>query len=667
MPVRSAAVLLGLVALSAPARAEVVINEILYNAPDELDDLQFVELHNAGAAAADLGGWKLGRGARYEFPPGTTIPPDGFLVLCRDPKLFRKHYGSDAAGRFEGRLDDEGTVELLDSAGRRVDRVKYRNRPPWPAAPDGYGPSLERVCPAAGTGPENWAPSPLPAGPPRPGGTPGKRNANHAPHPPPVISKVRATPTHPAPGQGLKVEADVRSGRGLRGVTLHYRVAGPGYEKQEVPVAMTRGAGDRFTAAVAGQKAGQIVRFRIKAADADGGERWFPSANELRPALSAYVHDPFRVGKVPFGLILNVGEARGGAPSPRGKSAFVYVRPETGEPELFDFINVTPRSAGRRVRFHKDRPLDDMTTISLIYEPVPRALVAEPLAFELYRRAGNAAPRTDFVRTWVDGRPIGPQLLVEQPNKAFLRHNKLRADGNLYKIVWFGNGLVGQHEKKTNLRGGHDDLVRLVDALNRTRGREQWAVIEKHFDVPQVATYFVVNTLLSHWDGFFNNYFTYHDVHGTGKWTMYPWDQDKTWGYHDGIAGDQVFFDMPLTFGMSGDRPPGGAAFAWWRPPGHFSGPLLANSQFRKVFLARTRELLDKVYTEEAFFPVIKETGERLQEEVRVRAELHREDPKRAVQVLHRDVDALREHLTKRRRFLLDQPELKAVRTEPRP
>src|SRR5207253_1796766 len=176
--------------------------------------------------------------------------------------------------------------------------------------------------------------------------------------------------------------------------------------------------------------------------------------------------------------------------------------------------------------------------------------------------------------------------------------------------------------------GGYDDLVKVVDELNKTKGDAQWAVIKKNFAVEQVANYFAGNMVLSHWDGFFNNYFTYHDIHGTGKWTMYPWDQDKTWGYHDGIRGYEVFIDMPVTFGMANDRPPGWpkdrpppafffAGPVWWRPGGHFSKPLLANPQFRKLFLARTRELLEKVYTEKEIFPLIKATGERIEEEVK--------------------------------------------------
>jgi hypothetical protein len=687
--VRAAAVLAACAVACGPAPAAVVINEILYHAPDDLDNLQFIELHNTDGAAVDLAGWKLTRGARFEFPRGTTIAANGYVVVCKEPRLFQKHYGFEALGPFDGSLSHNADrVELVNAKGKKVDDVRYKSRAPWPLAPDGYSSSLERICPTApGDGPENWAPSPLPAGAPKAGGTPGKRNANYAPRLPPVVAGVTFTPTHAAPGQEVRVEADVRSGEGLREVELRYRVAGSGYETKEVGVPMAKTPQGRYAAVIPGQKANQIVRFRVRAVDATGGERVFPSENEVRPALSLYVHDKFQPGKIPWGLVLNVGEAefraarRGGGgggyapPSPpppaRGHSAYVHVDPTTAEPELFDFINVTPRGGGRKVRFHKDHDLDDMTTINLIFEGSDRFVLAEPLAYEVYRKAGNAACRTDFVRTWVDGRPLGYHLLIEQPNKSFLRHNGLKTDGNMYKCQWFGNGLVGQHEKKTHTHEGHDDLVTLVGQLTKTKGDEQWAVIKKNFDVEQVVNYFAVNMVLSHWDGFFNNYFTYHDAR-SGKWTMYPWDQDKTWGFHDGIRGYEVFYDMPVTFGMAGDRPPGwpkalpappgfGFGAIWWRPPGHFSGPLLANPRFRKLFLARTKELAENVYTEAVFFPLIKAMGERLEEEVQVRARLNGQDPRQAAEHLRRNLDSLREHLTKRRKFLLEQDEIKTA------
>jgi hypothetical protein len=107
--------------------------------------------------------------------------------------------------------------------------------------------------------------------------------------------------------------------------------------------------------------------------------------------------------------------------------------------------------------------------------------------------------------------------------------------------------------------------------------------------------------------------------------------------------------------------PPSGFGFgaAWWRPGGHFSKPLLANPRCRKLFLARTKGILEKVYTEEVFFPIIKALGERLEGELKLRAEVYRQDPKWAAEHLRRNLDSLREHLTKRRKFLLAQDEIK--------
>ena len=44
------------------ASAKVVINEIFYHAPGELEDLHYVELLNDSDSATDLGGWSLGKG-----------------------------------------------------------------------------------------------------------------------------------------------------------------------------------------------------------------------------------------------------------------------------------------------------------------------------------------------------------------------------------------------------------------------------------------------------------------------------------------------------------------------------------------------------------------------------------------------------------------------------
>ena len=360
----------------------------------------------------------------------------------------------------------------------------------------------------------------------------------------------------------------------------------------------------------------------------------------------------------------------------------MYVEPSGGKARVFDYVNVVPRprQMGLKVYFHKDRPLNRMTAVSLVFEGNERSLLAEALSYDVYRRAGNAAPLTEFVRLWVDGKHQGYHLIVERPTKAFLRRNKLDDNGNLYKARWFGRDIIGQHVKKTHAQAGHEDLLALVDLFEKTRGdaEAQWTAIREHFDVEQVATHFAVNTVLSHWDGFFNNFYTYHDTK-RDKWQMYPWDHDKTWGMVDGWGGEPVV-DIPLTFGMEGAVPPGarpgefqggfggpfGGGPGWWRPGGYFSRPLLANPHFRKVFLKRVRDILDRVYTEEIYGPMIEGMADRVKDDAVLRAKDRGDTPEAAAEMLAENVRFLKTHLHKRREFLLGQEELRRVGGEGR-
>jgi len=893
--------LAGLLLFTCRSAAGVVINEIFYHAPDELNDLQWIELHNPEAQSADISGWKLRGGVEFQFPPGTLLQPGGFLVVCRDEKLFKEFYDAAVAGRFRKSLGRGGdTVELTDSGGRAADRVTYDDRDPWPTAADGASASLERITPGQpGDRAENWTASPLPTDAARPAGTPGQTNAAYSSHFPPVIRGLAANPKAPRPGQAIQVRAEVEDPDGIKAVELRYRIVQPGVIGEEQVVPMKAGDGRTWSGEIPGQESGRLVRWRVRAVNQRQAERFQPPPTALAPAASLFVQAPPDGGGLsqvqvlhadaaefaamervrrralqkdegPFGnqasrrlqdllhrqlnlrdawyewslhrnldaagyralrkvvasrsternafleeamaaedsaafetaaaprirafqdawiaevqaalpgdagaafgpwyrarlaeedpgpggflaslfspeagwLALNTrfeltedqrlalgpaleaavrGRAdqasmlqkimggdgdfgtllaqlgtlesawnaacrqhlttrewrflldwKGGQGSfirprvteaqprpPRGQTAVVVTDPATGAVEVFDFIHFNERSAGYKVRFHKDQPYRGMTTANIIFEYNDRFVMAEPLAFELYRRAGNAACETDFVRLTLNGNPMGYHLLFEQVNGAFLRQHGIAPDGDLYKILWYGLGIEGQHEKQDHPDRDHRDLTRLLAELESTSGDAQWALIQKHFNVDQVATYFAVNMVLSHWDGFFNNYFTYHDRKGSGKWEIYPWDQDKTWGFHD-ASGETVFFDMPLTFGMAGDRPPGGGPPVmnprhWWRPGGFFSKPLLANPEFRGRYLRRVREILDTVYTEAVFFPVIDAMTARLRPEVSLRATLRGEKADEALARLDRNAASLKEHLVKRRAFLLAQDEL---------
>lgn len=677
--------LLSAAGFTQDSAARVVINEVMYHAPDDLEDLEYVEIYNTGAEAVDISGWSLAKGVKIKFPAGAKIGPKEFLVVARNGDRLREYYSIAPAAVFAQKLKNSGErIELVDSGGAVMDALDYRDRAPWPLGADGHSGSLERIdAESSGDNPANWISSPLSADRKRPTGSPGKAN-DAAGKAPPIISNVRFASDDPAPNQTVTVEAEVKHAGELKEVVILYRLAGPGFEKPDTAVPMRAAGANRYTGAIPGHVKDSLVRFRVRATDAAGNVRFYPAETEPRPALSYYVHDAIEPAKIPFAWIINTtpgeisksrnnrqqfafGPWAGNANKQEGpfKSAFVAYDPNTRKTQVFDFVQVNPRKGGRKVHFYSDQPFDEMTTINLIFEYDERFLLAEPMAYEVYRRAGMPAEKSYHMRCWVNGQPIGYQLLVEQPNRGFLRRNKTRDDGNLYKLLWYGNGLAGQHEKKTNKReGGHRDLQELVNHLNTTQDRAQWEVIKKNFEVEEVANYFAVNMVLSHWDGFFNNYYAYHDVNGTGKWTMYPWDQDKTWGITD--AHRSVFYQLPLTFGMNGDKPPFGQGrdfSGWWRKPGWFSGPLLANSYFRRIFLTRVKEITENIYTEKDFLPLIDQLGARLRDDVKLRAQLHGEDPTNAMQRFEHNLNGLREHLKKRRAFLLSQKELQSIAT----
>jgi hypothetical protein len=104
-----------------------------------------------------------------------------------------------------------------------------------------------------------------------------------------------------------------------------------------------------------------------------------------------------------------------------------------------------------------------------------------------------------------------------------------------------------------------------------------------------------------------------------------------------------------------------GGEGGWWRPPGYFSGPLLANPRFRQVFLRRVRGILDTVYTEKVYVPLIDDLVKRLGEDAALRATNDGGSAAAGKRELARSGEFLKTHLRARREFLLKQKELVAL------
>jgi hypothetical protein len=137
---------------------EVVINEIMFNPITGDDDDEFLELHNRGQTAADLSHWRLLSGISYTFPPGTTLPAGGYLVVTRDRDRFIQRYphlhAGNTFGNYSGRLANSGERIVLARPDDptlpnqdfvTVNEVTYADGGRWGNSVNRGGSSLELI------------------------------------------------------------------------------------------------------------------------------------------------------------------------------------------------------------------------------------------------------------------------------------------------------------------------------------------------------------------------------------------------------------------------------------------------------------------------------------------------------------------------------------------
>lgn len=107
---------------------------------------EFIELTNIGAEPLDASGVAFTEGVTYVFPPGTTIPSGGKVLLVKDLPSFRARYGHEipVLGEYSGSLGNSSEALTLASAlGTTVQTFTYLDT--WYPSTDGPGYSLKVV------------------------------------------------------------------------------------------------------------------------------------------------------------------------------------------------------------------------------------------------------------------------------------------------------------------------------------------------------------------------------------------------------------------------------------------------------------------------------------------------------------------------------------------
>jgi hypothetical protein len=198
-----------------PKVGPVVITEVMYHPPDNFtnDNVieEFIELRNITDSEVLLydiehpaNRWRLRDAVDFDFPPNTTIPAGGYLIVVSFNPLtnpgalatFQARYGSNSTliGPYQGKLDnsadsirlskpDAPNVIFGDDFGKVpyvvVDKVSYTDTDPWPTNSDGSGLSIHRIHMSGyGNDPTNWVGA---AADPGPGASSGDTDGDGMP------------------------------------------------------------------------------------------------------------------------------------------------------------------------------------------------------------------------------------------------------------------------------------------------------------------------------------------------------------------------------------------------------------------------------------------------------------------------------------------------------
>jgi hypothetical protein len=293
--------------LTASLMADVVINEIYYDAEPNTSCAEFIEIHNTDVSPVDISGWRFSSGITYTFPQNTSIEPGEFVVLAENTSEFGATFPTATAiGQYLGGLSNAGElIALSDAAGVIKDSVTYGTEFPWPVAANGDGLSMELINPSldndlAGS----WrSASTVP--------TPAAQNSAFLSNAPPQMRQIDHSPKQPLTTESAIISVKVTDPDGIASVILEFQIVAPGayvpaylahststllssplsenpanpaYSQNWQSIAMTSSGLDVYTAVIPAQSSRTLVRYRITATDRLGANVRVPYPDD--PSLN---------------------------------------------------------------------------------------------------------------------------------------------------------------------------------------------------------------------------------------------------------------------------------------------------------------------------------------------------------------------------------------------
>ncbi len=115
--------------------AQVVVTEIMYDAPGSDTGKEWIELFNSGATPIDIKSWKINDGSNHVFnvPPkngsvgSTVVAPSGYVVLAADAAAFKTQYPNvtNVIDTTLALTNSSGIISLLNASSTIQETVSY--------------------------------------------------------------------------------------------------------------------------------------------------------------------------------------------------------------------------------------------------------------------------------------------------------------------------------------------------------------------------------------------------------------------------------------------------------------------------------------------------------------------------------------------------------------
>ena len=216
------------------------------------------------------------------------------------------------------------------------------------------------------------------------------------------------------------------------------------------------------------------------------------------------------------------------------------------------------------------------------------------MAYHIFASAGLPAPRCNFATVSVNGENLGLFANVESIKTAFLERHFSDPEGNLYEgaLSDFRPDWRGTFQKKTNeAEADWSDIDAVVAALQDSSPAGLEALAEV-VDLDRFLTFWAVEVLIGHWDGYAgnrNNYLVYRETEG--PFQFIPWGADQVFTSTDVPSDD---FESPASV----------------LAHGAISHRLFREEATRADYVARLKQLLDTVWNEEELLGLADEMEE---------------------------------------------------------